>query len=68
MKKIKIVETWNRKQPFSSIWISKHENNSEWVMVRKIFVGPEWYQVFASLKGMHMNWLIKLWSKINNLI
>ena len=70
MKKIDIEETWNNKQPFSSLVVSQHKGDKpiEWVMMKKIFVGPEWYQVFSNIKGMKMNWLLRLWAKINNLV
>lgn len=70
MKKIEIVESWTKtKQPFSSIVISGKMGGKpvEWVMQKKTFVGPEWYQVFSNIKGMKFNWIIKIWCKLNNL-
>lgn len=70
MKKIEYEETWNRKQPFTSLYVASKKGDKpiDWVMMKHTYVGPEWYQVFANIKGMKFNWLIRLWSRLNGLV
>jgi hypothetical protein len=68
MKEIDVVESWS-KSAFTSIHVAEKIGGKavDWVMQNRVFVGPEWYQMFSNIKGMKFNWLIRLWCKLNKL-
>jgi hypothetical protein len=58
-----VVEAWDKKlKKNESRYLSKDD---DFIAIKKVFTGTEFYKIFCSTKGKRFNFLIKLWSQLN---